>query len=84
MIKKLKANVKFAIEVYKSALTQQEIVKVETIKESKILEIISKPNMPDGYSKPNKIEFFITALILIVLGYGVINLLLAVVKDHQD
>ena len=81
---RLKANVEFATEVYKSALTQLELVKVETIKESKILEIISKPNMPDGYSKPNKIEFFITALILIVLGYGVINLLLAVVKDHQD
>ena len=81
---RLKANVEFATEVYKSALTQQEIVKVETIKESKILEIISKPNMPDGYSKPHKIEFFLTALVLIILGYGVINLLLAVVKDHQD
>jgi capsular polysaccharide transport system permease protein len=81
---RLKANVDFATEVYKSVLSQQEIIKVETIKESKILETISKPNLPDGYAKPNKIRFFITSVIVILLSFAIINLIIAVIKDHQD
>lgn len=81
---KLKLQLEFDIEVYKNTLLQLETTKIEVSKEAKVLSVISKPNLPDGYTYPNKPRVFITILIVILLMYGIFSMLIAIIKDHKE
>jgi len=81
---KLKMNLEFALEVYKTSLVQLETTKLDTIKSAKMLSVIIKPNLPDGYTYPNKPKTFITILLIILLGYGIFSMLYAIIKDHKE
>ena len=80
----LKMQLKFATEVYKNALLQLETTKVEVAKNDKTLSIVSKPNLPDGYTYPDKPRVFITILILTLLLYGIFSMLGSIIKDHKE
>lgn len=80
----LKMQLKFATEVYKNALFQLETTKVEVAKNDKTLSIVSKPNLPDGYTYPDKPRVFITILILTLLLYGIFSMLGSIIKDHKE
>ena len=80
----LKMQFKFATEVYKNALLQLETTKVEVAKNDKTLSIVSKPNLPDGYTYPDKPRVFITILILTLLLYGIFSMLGSIIKDHKE
>ncbi len=81
---KLKMQLEFDIEVYKSSLIQLETAKLNVLKEAKTLSVVSKPNLPDGYTYPNKPKTFITLIIVILLIYGISSMLLAIIKDHKE
>ncbi len=81
---KLKMAVEFDIEVYKNTLIQLETTRLDAAKEAKTLSIVSKPNMPDGYSYPDKPRVFITILILMLMGYGIVSMLAAIIRDHKE
>ncbi len=81
---KLKMQVEFDTEVYKNALLQLETIKLDALKEAKTLSIVSKPNLPDGYTYPNKPKVFITLLIIILLTYGIFSMINAIIKDHKE
>lgn len=81
---KLKLQLEFDTEVYKNALLQLETTKLDVSKNAKTLSIISKPNMPDGYTYPNKPKVFITILIVMLLTYGIFSMLIAIIKDHKE
>lgn len=81
---KLKMKLKLNTEVYKNALIQLETTKIEVEKNSKTLSILSKPNLPDGYTYPDKTKAFITILILTLLMYGVVSMLSQIIKDHKE
>jgi capsular polysaccharide transport system permease protein len=80
----LKMQLEFATEVYKNALLQLETTKIEVAKNDKTLSIVSKPNLPDGYSYPKKMRVFITILILTLLAYGIFIMLGTIIKDHKE
>ena len=80
----LKMQFKFATEVYKNALLQLETTKVEVAKNDKTLSIIIKPDLPDGYTYPDKPRVFITILILTLLLYGIFSMLGSIIKDHKE
>ena len=61
---KLRMQLEFDTEVYKNALIQLEITKLDVLKEAKTLSIVSKPNLPDGYTYPNKSKTFVTLIIV--------------------
>jgi len=81
---KLKMQLEFDTEVYKNALIQFETIKIDTLKKSKTLSIISKPNMPDGYTYPNKKRVFITLLLVIFMLYGVFAMIQTIIQDHKE
>ena len=80
----LKMQFEFATEVYKNALLQLETTKIEVAKNDKTLSIVSKPNLPDGYTYPDKPRAFITILILTLLVYGIFTMLASIIKDHKE
>lgn len=81
---KLKLQLEFDTEVYKTALIQLETTKIDVIKEAKTLSILSKPNLPDGYTYPNKQKMFITILFVTFLMYGIFMMLSAIIRDHKE
>ena len=81
---KLKMDLEFNTEVYKNALIQLEATKIDVAKNAKTLSILSKPNLPDGYTYPNKPKAFITILILTLLLYGIVSMLSQIIKDHKE
>ena len=74
----------FDTEVYKNTLIQMEMTKIEVVKEAKTLSIVSRPNLPDGYTYPDKQNVFITILIILLMGYGIVSMLIAIVGDHKE
>ncbi len=80
----IKLQLGFDTEVYKNALIQLESTKLDVLKEAKTLSILSKPNLPDGYTYPDKPKMFITILIVAFLLYGIIAMLGAIIKNHRE
>jgi len=80
----LKMQFEFAKEVYKNALLQLETTKIEVAKNDKTLSVVNKPNLPDGYSYPDKPRVFITILILTLLVYGIVTMLGSIIRDHKE
>jgi len=81
---RLKMQLDFDTEVYKNTLLQLETTKLDILKKAKTLSLISKPNLPDGYTYPNKPRVFITIVIAMLLLYGIFAMLLAIIKDHKE
>ncbi len=81
---KLKMQLEFDTEIYKNVLIQLETTKLDALKEAKTLSIVSKANLPDGYTYPNKPKTFITLIVVIFLIYGIFSMLLAIIKDHKE
>lgn len=82
--KRLKMQVEFDIEVYKNTLIQLETTKLDVLKEAKTLSVVSKPNLPDGYTYPKKPKLFVTLIIVILLMYGIFSMLGSIIRDHQE
>lgn len=80
----LKTEVELNAEIYKNVLLKLETTKLEIMKDSKILSILSKPNLPEGYTYPNKQKELITLLILTLLAYGIFSMIMAIIKDHKE
>ena len=81
---KLKMAFEFDTEVYKNTLIQLESTKLDAAKEAKTLSVVTKPNLPDGYTYPNKPKVFISLLIIILMGYGIVSMLTGIVRDHKE
>lgn len=81
---KLKMQLEFDTEVYKNSLIQLETAKIDALKEAKTLSVVSRPNLPDGYTYPNKPKTFLTLIIVIFLVYGISSMLLSIIKDHKE
>ena len=61
-----------------------EAVKIDVIKEAKALSTVSKPNLPDGHTYPDRPEVFITLIIVMLLLYGISSMLYNIIKDHKE
>jgi capsular polysaccharide transport system permease protein len=81
---KLKLQLEFDIEVYKNALIQLETKKLAVLQEAKTLSILTQPNLPDGYTYPDKPKSFITLLFMTLLLYGIVSMLGAIIRDHKE
>jgi len=81
---KLKLQFEFDTEVYKNALIQLETTKIDVMKNNKILSVLSKANLPDGYTYPDKPKVFVTILIITLLLYGILSLLASIIRDHKE
>ena len=81
---KLKNDVDFATEVYKQTLVQYELNKIEVLQDSKVFEVISTPQRPDGHVYPMRLKMTVTAITLLLIVYYSAMLLWAIIQDHKD
>lgn len=81
---RLKMQFEFDVEVYKNTLLQLETTRLDAHKAAKTLSIVSEPNLPDGYTYPDRPKALLTLLIVTLLLYGIYAMLSAIIKDHKD
>lgn len=81
---RLKAKAAFDAEVYKQSLLQLELARVDTSKQGKVIVKITEPNLPDGYTYPDKPKKLITLMIAFLLLYGIVSMLRAIINEHKD
>ena len=78
----LKADVAFATELYKIALTSLESSRVETLRKMKNLVIITSPHKAQEALYPRVGYVLGTSFVLLLILYGFVVLVLAVIRDH--
>ena len=80
----IKSELDFCREIYKQALVQSEVGRMEALQQAKVLEVITTPSLPDEYSRPEKAKLMLTALVLLFLLSRISRLVFAVIEDHKD
>lgn len=80
----IKADAKFAEEKYKLALTALEKARLETARKMKNLIVISSPFKAEEALYPRKGYIIWTSLIFLLIFYGFVQLILAIIRDHKD
>jgi len=80
----LKSKVEFNKELYIQTLVKLEETKVLVRQRRKNLIVVIKAKIADSYSYPNKIKDSLSFLIILSFIYGVITLILTIIRDHKD
>ncbi|OOS24288.1 capsule biosynthesis protein [Moraxella pluranimalium] len=78
----IKADVDFANELYKLALTSLENSRIEAIRKMKNLIVISSPHKAEEAKYPRTAYVIGTSLALLLILYGFVVLILAIIRDH--
>ena len=80
----LKNEVDFNRERYKQTLIKLEETKVEVKQNAKNLIVVTQPTIAQTYSEPNKLKDILTLLIILSFLYGILTLILSILKEHKD
>lgn len=80
----LKNEVDFNKERYKQTLIKLEETKVQVQQNAKNLIVVTQPTLAQTYSEPNKLKDIITLLIVLSFLYGILTLMLSILKEHKD
>lgn len=79
----IKADVEFANESYKVSLASLEKARLEALRKMKNLIIIASPHKADEALYPRRGYVILTSLALLLIAYGFVMLILAVIRDHS-
>jgi capsular polysaccharide transport system permease protein len=74
----------FADKQLGSALGSLEQARIEAQRKQLYLERIVQPNIPDMAMEPRRIRGVLTTLVLGLVAWGILTMLIAGVKEHQD
>ena len=80
----LKSKMEFNKELYVQILKRLEETKVLISQNAKNLIVVTKARVADSYSSPNKIKDSISILIILSFIYGIISLIITIIRDHKD
>ncbi|WP_413500810.1 capsule biosynthesis protein [Psychrobacter maritimus] len=80
----IKADVDFATELYKLSLSSLEKARLEAFKKMKNLIVISTPYEAEEATYPRRAYIIWTSLALLLMLYGFVRLVMAVVRDHRS
>ncbi|MGO1250282.1 capsule biosynthesis protein [Psychrobacter sp.] len=80
----IKADVDFATELYKLSLSSLEQSRLEAFKKMKNLVVISTPYEAEEAIYPRRAYIIWTSLALLLIFYGFVRLVMAVVRDHRS
>ena len=67
-----------------SALVSLESARNEALRQQVYLERIAQPSLPDMAMEPRRLRNTIAVLLLGLLAYGILSMVLAGVREHQD
>ena len=80
----LKSKVEFNKELYIQTLVKLEETKVLVSQNTKNLIVVTKAQVADSYSYPNKIKDSLSILIVLSFLYGIMTLIFTIIRDHKD
>lgn len=74
----------FALDAYKVALAAVENARIDATRKIKSLVIIEPSTLPQTAEYPRRVYNLVTLLVASLLLYGVVRLVLATIREHQD
>lgn len=80
----LELQSKFALDMYKTALTALEQGRLEATRTLKKVSVLQQPSLPQRAMEPRRLYNTGVWIVTILLMLGVGQLLLAIVRDHKD
>lgn len=80
----IKSDMEFNKEIYRQTLINQEELKVEVNHNAKNLLTITTPTVAESYTYPTKYKDTLTVLLILSFLYGIIMMIITIIKDHQD
>lgn len=80
----LQFQVDFALDKYKAALAAYEKTRVEAYRKVKNLVVISAPHQQQDAEYPRRSYILFTALVGLLIMYGISRLLIATIEDHKE
>jgi capsular polysaccharide transport system permease protein len=80
----LRMKAEFALDAYKLALSAVETARVDTTRKLSSLAVIEPATRPELAELPRRLYNLTTLLVVCALIYGVVRLVLATIREHQD
>lgn len=81
---RLQLEKEFADKVLASAMSTLEQARSEAQRKQLYLERIVQPSRPDEPMEPRRLRNVVVTMVLALLGWGIVALLLAGVREHHD
>ena len=80
----LLAELEFATETYKLALTGVETARIESTRKLKSLVLVQSPVQPESAEYPRRLYMLFALFMGLALLYGIIRLIIATIEDHLE
>ncbi|MDS1309449.1 chain-length determining protein [Marinobacter xiaoshiensis] len=80
----LQMRAQFALELYSSALTTLETTRVEAARKLKQVSVLEFPTLPEYPIKPDRTYNIIVFGIFAILFAAIMQMVMAVIRDHSD
>jgi capsular polysaccharide transport system permease protein len=80
---KLQLQQQFALDAYQLALVSLESARIEASNKLKHLIVVTQASQAEDAEYPRKLYNLVTLAILLIMFYGIINMLSAAIKDHR-
>jgi capsular polysaccharide transport system permease protein len=74
----------FADKQLASALASLELARNEAQRQQLYLERIAQPSLPDAAMEPRRLRAILAVFVLGLIAWGVLSMLIAGIKEHQD
>lgn len=81
---RLALDKEFADKMLASALTSLEQARNEAQRQQLYLERIAQPSLPDAAMEPRRLRSILAVFVLGLIAWGVLSMLIAGIKEHQD
>jgi capsular polysaccharide transport system permease protein len=81
---RLEIQATFAQDMYKTALTALEQGRIEATRTLKQMSLVQAPSRPERSVEPRRGYMSLVFLLVALLLAGVVQLLMAIVRDHKD
>jgi capsular polysaccharide transport system permease protein len=80
----LSMSVEMTSDLYRSALVSLDSVRSQAVQKLKHLLIVENPSVTDEPKYPNKLHKLVTWLLILILIFGLISLLVAIIREHKE
>lgn len=81
---RLEMTAKFAGDVYKTALVALEKGRIEALRTLKKVSVLQSPTLPQYPLEPRRLYNITVFIIMALILAGIVHLLAAIIRDHQD
>lgn len=81
---RLKMEAAFALDMYKGALVGLEQGRLDTMRKMKKVSVLQSPSLPQYAEEPRRLYNTVVFALLAFVIAGIINLMVAIIRDHKD